>query len=59
MGGTFAIVATLIIAAAAGWFASTSNARIPAAAAQVDPFGAMVSTTNLPAQDYQDYSLVF
>ena len=55
----FAIVMALVIAGAAGWFASSGNARIPAAAAQVDPFGTMATATNLPTENYQDYSFVF
>ena len=61
----FAAVAagTLIFAGILGW-ANSSNLPVEAknstsTAAQVDTFSIMSTTKNLPAEGFQDFSLVF
>jgi hypothetical protein len=58
--GLFAIAAALILAGVGGWAASNTQARVaPEANVQIDPLQLMTHAGDLPAQHYQDFSLVF
>jgi hypothetical protein len=56
-----AIAAALILACAAGWSISDTQARAitPIPTVQIDPFNLMISAKQLPAEDFVDYSFVF
>ena len=50
----------LLIAAVAGWAASTTNAHVAARTdVGIAPLQIMMNTTRLPAEHYDDYSFVF
>jgi hypothetical protein len=55
------VVATaLLIAAVAGWAASTPDARVAAGTdVGIGPLQIMMNTTRLPAEHYDDFSFVF
>jgi hypothetical protein len=56
----FAVAAALILAGVGGWSASTPNVSIAAPiGVRVDPLQTMMSAKSLPAEHYQDFSLVF
>ena len=56
-----AIVAALILAGVGGWAASTTDARVATSSVGggMDPFQMTLSAKQLPAQHYDDFSLVF
>ena len=56
-----ASAAALILACAAGWSISDTQARAitPIPTVQIDPFNMMTSAKQLPAEHFADYSLVF
>lgn len=57
---SFAAAAALILAAVGGWAASTTDRSIAAAArVGMDPLQIMMTTTNLPAQHFKDFSVIF
>ena len=55
------VVATaLLIAAVAGWAASTTDAHVAAGTdVRIAPLQIMMNTTRLPAEHYGDFSFVF
>ena len=58
----YVIAAFLILAGAAGWIASTTQARVeaPALAGTVDPLQiTMNDVRNLPTEEFEDYTFVF
>jgi hypothetical protein len=56
----FAFAAALIVAGVAGWAATTTQARVDTpSGAGIDAFQIMASRTGLPAEHYNDFSLVF
>ena len=56
----FAAAAALILAVAAGWAVSGSQARVPTpTTVQIDTISAMTSAKNLPTEHFDDYSFVF
>jgi len=56
-----ASAAALILACAAGWSISDTQARAitPIPTVQIDPFKMMTTAKQLPAEHFADYSLVF
>ena len=61
-----AVSAALTLAGVAGWVSSTTQARIDAsvnsrtdASVRTDPFQMMIDATDLPTEQYVDYSVVF
>jgi hypothetical protein len=56
-----ASAAALILACAAGWSISDTQARAitPIPTVQLDPFNVMTSAKQLSAEHFVDYSLVF
>ena len=55
-----AAASALLIAAVAGWAASTTNAHVAARTdVGIAPLQIMMNTTRLPAEHYDDYSFVF
>ena len=55
-----AIAAALILAGAAGWAVSGSQARVPSpTTVQIDTISVMTSAKNLPTEHFDDYSFVF
>jgi hypothetical protein len=57
----FAVTATLIVAGAAGWIATTTYARVkaPVSAEWINPSQIMLNATNLPVEHFDDLSLTF
>jgi len=53
----FTVAAALILIGIGTWNVTTNHAR--AASTGVDPLGMMTSAINLPASQYDDYSVVF
>jgi hypothetical protein len=55
-----AAAATLILACAAGWAVSGTQARVAeAATVQVDTFKMMTNAKQMPTEHFADYSFVF
>jgi len=56
-----ATAAALIVAGFGGWIAANSQARVapPTSSAGVDPMQIMTVSSNLPAEHFVDYSLVY
>jgi hypothetical protein len=66
----FAVAGALIVAGVGGWAASTTNARVATSTGVgiepfqiigvgIEPFQIMKNAKLLPAQHYDDFSLVF
>jgi hypothetical protein len=56
----FAIAAAFIVAGVAGWAAPTTNARVaPSTGPGIEPLQLMMNATQLPAQHFDDYSVIF
>ena len=56
----FAVAATLVATGFGVWAASTTNARVvPSIGQGIEPFQLMMNAKDLPAQHYDDFSMVF
>jgi hypothetical protein len=56
----FAVAATLIATGFGVWAASTTDARVASSIGQgIEPFQLMINARELPAQHYDDFSMVF
>ena len=56
----FAIATALILAGIGGWAASTTQARVTSpSSVGIEPLQMMMNATQLPAEHYADFSVVF
>jgi hypothetical protein len=55
----FAIAATLVLAGAAGWIATTTHAQAPVSAERVNASQIDMNARNLPVEHFDDLSFVF
>jgi hypothetical protein len=54
------VVAALIVAGVGAWVSSSTQARVIAPTGfRIDPLEMMMKQTNLPTEEFVDYSLVF
>jgi hypothetical protein len=55
-----AVAAALLLAGVGGWVASTTQARVIAPTGfRIAPLEMMMKQTNLPTEEFVDYSLMF